>query len=244
MKKTVLVTGGSRGIGRATLLEMARRGCNVIGVSLKSKEQLESAVEEAGAFGVNALAVSGVDVGDYNMCKEKIYDFLKDRGVSVDYIVNNAGISYVGLLQDMAVDDWNRIVSTNLTSVFNMSQLFVPDMVRKGYGKIVNVSSVWGNAGASCEVAYSATKGGINSFTKALAKELAPSNIQVNAVAFGAIDTEMNSFLSSEDRSLLEEEIPSGRMGYVEEAAKMLADVMESPAYLTGQIITMDGGWI
>ncbi len=244
MAKTVLVTGASRGIGKAVLLEMARRGYNVVGVCLKNKEKLEETIEEARAFGVNALALYGINVGDYNMCVEKIYDYLKKNNIFIDCVINNAGISYVGLLQDMSINEWNTILSTNLTSVFNMSKLFIPDMIKKGAGKIVNVSSVWGNVGASCETAYSATKGGINSFTKALAKELAPSNIQVNAVAFGAIDTEMNSFLSEEERVQLEEEIPAGRLGTVEEAAKMLADIVESPSYLTGQIITMDGGWI
>lgn len=242
--KTVMITGASRGIGRAAVSELARRGYNIVGIALNSSEKLEEAMNGARAFGVNALAVCGVDVGDYNSCKEKLYDYLRVQNISVDYIVNNAGISYVGLLQDMDISDWNRIVSTNLTSVFNTSKLFVPDMIRKECGKILNISSVWGNVGASCEVAYSATKGGINSFTKALAKELAPSGIQVNAVAFGAIDTEMNSFLSEEDKKMLTDEIPAGRMGNTEEAAKMIADILESPSYLNGQIITMDGAWI
>lgn len=244
MIKTVLITGASRGIGRASLLEMARRGYNVIGVCLTHKEELEAAAEEARAFGVNVLAISGTDVGSYKECREKIYNTIKEIGVMPDCIVNNAGISYVGILQEMDIEEWNRIISVNLTSVFNMSKLFIPDMIRKGCGKIINISSVWGSAGASCEAAYSASKGGMNALTKALAKELAPSNIQVNAVAFGTIDTEMNSFLTREDRVSLEEEIPSGRFGYVEEAAKMVADVTELPAYVTGQIITMDGGWL
>lgn len=244
MSKTILITGASRGIGRAAMVELAKRGYDVIGVSLNNKEKLEQAVEEARAFGVNALAFSGVDVGNYNDCKEKLYDVIKEKSIRVQYLINNAGISYVGLIQHMDVEEWNRIISTNLNSVFFLSKLFIPDFVRENQGKILNVSSVWGNAGASCEAAYSASKGGVNSFTKALAKELAPSNIQVNAVAFGAIDTEMNSFLSGEDKKALEEEIPAGRMGTVEEAAKIIGDILEGPEYLTGQIITMDGGWM
>lgn len=244
MSKTILITGASRGIGRAAMVELAKRGYDVIGVSLNNKEKLEQAVEEARAFGVNAHAFSGVDVGNYNDCKEKLYDVIKEKSIRVQYLINNAGISYVGLIQHMDVEEWNRIISTNLNSVFFLSKLFIPDFVRENQGKILNVSSVWGNAGASCEAAYSASKGGVNSFTKALAKELAPSNIQVNAVAFGAIDTEMNSFLSGEDKKALEEEIPAGRMGTVEEAAKIIGDILEGPEYLTGQIITMDGGWM
>lgn len=244
MPKTVLVTGASRGIGRAALLELARRGYNVAGLCLNNKQKLETAIDEAKSFGVEALAIPDLNVGDYNQCKNGLYDYIHSQGITIDYIVNNAGISYVGLLQDMSAEDWNNIVSVNLTSVFNICKLFIPDMLQKGEGRIVNVSSVWGNVGASCEVAYSATKGGINSFTKALAKELAPSDIQVNAIAFGAIDTEMNNHLSEEEKKELEWEIPAGRMGTVEEAAKLIADTLEMPKYLTGQIITMDGGWI
>lgn len=243
MSKTVLITGASRGIGKSCLLEFARRGYDVVGVCKNSGELLEEAVKEAMEFGVLAYSCSGVDIGDYRQC-ENLYKDIKNKGLSVDIVVNNAGISYVGLLQDMSIEQWNEIVATNLTSVFNTSKLFVPDMIRKNCGKIINISSVWGNVGASCEVAYSATKGGVNSFTKALAKELAPSDIQVNAIAFGAIDTKMNSFLSTEDKMALEDEIPAGRFGTVEEAAKLVADVAETSAYLTGQIITMDGGWI
>lgn len=243
MSKTVLITGASRGIGRAALIELARRGYNVIGVCLNNSEKLEKAVEEAGEFGVRTLAISGVNVGDYHQCSKGIYDYIYSHGMSVDCIVNNAGISHVGLIQDMSIDEWNNIIAVNITSVFNMCKLFIPDMLKKGKGKIVNISSVWGNVGASCEAAYSAAKGAVNSFTKALAKELAPSGIQVNAIAFGAIDTEMNNHLSSEERAELEGEIPIGRMGTVEEAAKLIADTIEMPEYVTGQVITMDGGW-
>ena len=244
MSRTVLITGASRGIGRAALIELSRRGYNVIGVCRNNRKKLEKAIEEANSFGVMALAVPDINVGDYDQCKKGIYEYIHSQGMSVDCIVNNAGISHVGLLQDMSPDEWNNIISVNLGSVFNICSLFIPDMIKKSSGKIINISSVWGNAGASCEVAYSASKGGINSFTRALAKELAPSGIQVNAIAFGAIDTEMNNHLSQEERLMLEGEIPMGRMGMVEEAAKLIADTIEMPEYLTGQIITMDGGWI
>ena len=136
-----------------------------------------------------------------------------------------------------------RVIRTNLTSVFNCCRLAIPDMVRKKSGRIINISSVWGSRGASCEVAYSATKGGINAFTKALAKELAPSNIQVNAIACGAIDTEMNYILKNEDLIALADEIPMGRLGHAEEVAELAYHLGTETEYLTGQIIGLDGGW-
>ena len=161
----------------------------------------------------------------------------------VDILINNAGISYVGLLTDMTANDWNRIVSTNLSSVFNCCHQAIPHMVHQKEGKIVNISSVWGCIGASCEVAYSATKGGVNSFTMALAKELAPSNIQVNAIACGAIDTSMNSFLSPDEKTALIDEIPSGRLGTTKEVADFVFEICHNNSYLTGQVIRLDGGW-
>ena len=162
----------------------------------------------------------------------------------IDVVVNNAGISHIGLLTDMTPDDWNHIMSVNLSSCFYTAKVFVPSMVQKQTGRIVNISSMWGNVGASCEVAYSASKGGMHAFTKALAKELAPSGIAVNAIACGVIDTDMNAFLTAEERAELEAEIPVGRFAKPEEVADALIHLVESPAYLTGQIISMDGGYI
>ena len=162
----------------------------------------------------------------------------------MELLINNAAVSYVGLLTDMTGEDWDETVSTNLTSVFNTCHAFVPDMVREKEGRIINVSSVWGLVGASCEVAYSATKGAVNAFTKALAKELAPSGIPVNAAAFGVIDTDMNRNLSDEDRSALEEEIPVGRMATPDEAAQLIVKLSEMPEYFTGEVVKFDGGWI
>ena len=175
---------------------------------------------------------------------EAMIDYTVEAFGKVDVVINNAGISYIGLLQDMSPEEWDRIVRTNLTSVFNCSKLAIPHMLEQKSGKILNISSVWGNVGASCEVAYSATKGGINSFTRALAKELAPSNVQVNAVACGAIDTDMNHFLEKEELEALKEEIPAGRLAKPEEVAQLLLQLARSDSYLTGQIIGFDGGWI
>ncbi len=242
--KTVLVTGASRGIGKACAIEFARRGYNLAITSYKNDKLLCEVKEQILEMGVKCYLLPNVDIGNYQACEEKIYNELNKEGIHIDILVNNAGISHIGLLQDMTFDEWNQIINTNLTSIFNTCKLFVPNMVNKQKGRIINVSSVWGNVGASCEVAYSATKGGINSFTKSLAKELAPSGIQVNAIAFGTIDTEMNNFLSEEDKNALCDEIPMGRFGQVEEAAKLLCDIAEGPKYLTGQIITMDGAWL
>ena len=140
--------------------------------------------------------------------------------------------------------DWQRLIKTNIEGVFNCCHLAVPEMVRRQSGRIINISSVWGSVGASCEAVYSATKGAINSFTKALAKELAPSHIPVNALACGAIDTQMNQFLSEEERQMLIDEIPACRMGLPREVAELIWQIAQAPEYMTGQIITLDGGWL
>lgn len=150
----------------------------------------------------------------------------------------------MGLFQDMTPEEWKQILDTNLSSAFYTSKLAVTNMIQQKSGKIINISSVWGNAGASTEAAYSASKGGLNSFTKALAKELAPSNIQVNAIALGMMDTDMNNCFSMEEKASIIEDIPAGRMGNPKEAAELVINLLKSPAYLTGQIITLDGGWL
>lgn len=242
MNDYVIITGASRGIGKETAKAFAKKGFNLILTCHKNKEFLNSVAEDCRALGVSCELFTG-DVGDHDFCRA-VYNFIEENGIRVKYLVNNAGISYVGLLQDMSIDDWNRVVNTNLTSVFSMSSGIIPHFLKNGEGKIINISSVWGNTGASCEVAYSATKGGINSFTKALAKELAPSNIQVNAIAFGAVDTDMNRCFSDEELKELETEIPAGRMATASEAAEMILSVAFSGPYLTGQVITFDGGWM
>lgn len=240
-RKTVLVTGASRGIGKAIAVKFAKKGYNVVINCIRSEERLMQTKKEIESYQVPCLAYLG-DMGDMEQCKELFAKVKKQFG-TVDVLVNNAGISYIGLLQDMTAADWDRVIRTNLTSVFNCSKLAIPDMVAQKYGKIINISSVWGNVGASCEVAYSATKGGINAFTKALAKELAPSNIQVNAVACGAIDTEMNQFLEQDELISLVDEIPTGRLGRAEEVADLVYHLGYKNAYLTGQVIGLDGGW-
>lgn len=241
-RKTVLVTGASRGIGKAIAVKFAKKNYNIVINCIQSEERLMQTKKDIESYQVPCLAFMG-DVGDPEQCKT-LFEQIKKQFGTLDVLVNNAGISYIGLLQDMKIKDWDRIVRTNLTSVFNLCKLAIPGMVAQQYGKIINISSVWGNVGASCEVAYSATKGGINAFTKALAKELAPSGIQVNAVACGAIDTEMNHFLEEEELISLVDEIPAGRLGQAEEVADLVYHLGYKNSYLTGQIIGLDGGWI
>lgn len=242
MSKTVLITGSSRGIGRAVALEYAKRGYTIVLNCSKSTDSMEKVKKEAEALGAPCLAVRA-DVGRKDECI-RLFREIEDRFGTVDILINNAGISRIGLLQDMEFEEWDRLIASNLTSVFHCCKLAIPGMIKKQAGRIVNISSVWGVCGASCEAAYSASKGGVNAFTRALAKELAPSNIQVNAVACGAIDTEMNRFLSAEETEALLEEIPAGRMGTPKEAAQIVLSLTESTSYLTGQVIQLDGGWI
>ena len=168
---------------------------------------------------------------------------IKQAG-EIHVLVNNAAISYVGLLTDMSIQQWHEVMDTNLNALFYTCRLVIPQMVQRKAGRIINVSSVWGNVGASMEVAYSTAKGGVNSFTKALAKELAPSGIQVNGVAFGVIDTDMNACFTREEMESLREEIPADRIGSAREAGEMIRQMLYLPDYLTGQMIAMDGGWI
>lgn len=240
--KTVFVTGSSRGIGKAIAFRFAQAGYNIVINGVRNQEKLKQTKTEIEQYKVSCLAYLG-DMGDHNKAKE-LFSMINERFGHVDVLVNNAGISYVGLLTDMSVEDWDMIIRANLTSVFNCCSLAVPDMVREKRGKIINISSVWGNVGASCEVAYSASKGAMNAFTKALAKELAPSNIQVNAIACGAIDTEMNRFLTDDELIQLSKDIPTGRLGRVEEVAELAYYLASSSEYLTGQIIGLDGGWV
>lgn len=242
MNKTVVVTGASRGIGRAVSLYYAQNGFNVCICCRKNSEKLEQLRQEILKYGVSCLSYVG-DIGIYKNCEEFFKLIIKSFS-KIDVLVNNAGISYIGLLQDMTPDEWHDIVESNLTSVFNCCKLTIPNMLNRHDGKIINISSVWGCVGASTEVAYSATKGGINSFTKALAKELAPSNIQVNAIACGIIDTDMNSFLNKDDLQSIIDEVPAGRIGKPEDVAKLVFDISNTSSYLTGQIIKLDGGWI
>lgn len=242
-RQTALITGASRGIGRAAATAFAKGGYDLVLNCARAKDELSALADSlTQTYSIQTLCCCG-DIGDYAFVREmfgQIHLFCQGP----DVLINNAGISYIGLLSETPYESWERLLRTNLTGVFSCCKFAIPSMVKKKSGKIINISSDWGICGASCEAAYSATKGGVNAFTKALAKELAPSNIQVNAVACGVIDTDMNACFSQNERSRLEEEIPAGYFAKPEEVARFLFELAQAPAYLTGQIISFDGGWI
>lgn len=243
MNKTVLITGASRGIGAAIAKTFAEAGYGLALCCRNSMDELEDLAQKLRTSYQVPIRIFQGNVGDESFVSHMIEETLKEFG-HLDVLINNAGIAHIGLLADMTLEDWNQIVTTNLTSAFLTCKYATPSMITRKQGKIINISSVWGICGASCEVAYSACKGGLNTFTKALGKELAPSNIQVNAIACGVIDTQMNACFSAEEKAELAEEIPAGRFGTPEEVAHLALQLATENSYLTSQIITLDGGWI
>ena len=242
MKKTVLITGASRGIGRAAALRFAQGGYDLILACREQKAKLAEVRAEAEARGARCLTFAG-DLSRQGTV-DRLWDKLEAEGFSVDVLLSNAGTTVTNVLQNLTPEDWQRVMDTNLTPLFLLSRRAIPEMLKKGHGKILATSSVYGSVGGACEVAYSASKGAINGFVRALSKELAPSNIQVNAVAPGAIDTELIADIGEEGYARLDEEIPAGRLGRPEEVAEAFFFLAEAPAYVTGQILTVDGGWM
>lgn len=241
-KRTAFVSGASRGIGKAIAEKLAEEGCDLALTCEKRIDALKKLAEELeDQYGVKVLALP-TDMGDAAAVAAMGERVLQEFG-AVDLVVNNAGISMVGLVTDLTVEQWQRIVNVNLSSLFYTTKAFVPGMVHRKSGGILNISSMWGSVGASCEVAYSATKGGVNSYTRALAKELAPSGIRVNALACGCIDTDMNRVFSEEERAALAEEIPMGRFAKPSEVAQAAWDIMNL-TYVTGQILGVDGAYL
>ena len=240
--KVILVTGASRGLGRAIAIELASKGAAIAINYSKDDEGAKATLENViknGGYG----KLFKKDISNYNNCRELIDEVIGTFG-KLDVLVNNAGISKFGLLMDMSLEEINDLVNTNLMGAIYLSKLAINNMMRNG-GNIINISSVWGEVGASCEVIYSATKGGLNLFTKALAKEVASFNIRVNSVAPGVINTEMNNVLDSEDKEVLKNEIPMMRFGEAHEVARVVSFLCEDKCkYLTGQIIRIDGGFI
>ena len=242
-KKTVLITGASRGIGRACALKFASCGYHVFLNSNKSIAELKAVETMINSLpGGSCESVPG-DVGNPEDVS-KIFHAIRQSCEGIDVLINNAGIAFMGLMHEMTDAEWDRIIRTNLSSVFYCSRAALPYMISRKKGSIVNISSMWGTVGASCEVAYSAAKSGIHGLTRGLAKELAPSNIPVNAIACGVIDTQMNSMLTNEDKEVLCNDIPSGRFASPEEVADLAYNIVNSSSYMTGQIIGMDGGYI
>lgn len=242
MTPTAIITGASGGIGSAIAKKLAEKGYSLVLLGNRSTEALKKTADDCRTFGHTAETLTG-DLQTGTETSRLMSQAVELLG-HIDCLVNCAGISHIGLLTDMTDEEWHRVLDCNLSSVFYCCRSIVPEMVHKKRGRILNISSVWGNSGASCEVAYSASKGGLNAFTKGLAKELAPSGIAVNALSCGIIDTAMNQCFSKEEIQALCDDIPAGRMGTPEEAAAMAALMLEAPLYLTGQVITMDGGWI
>jgi len=243
INKYVLITGSSRGIGRATALKFASEGFHVFLNCCTSFKQLEEVGREIHLQGKGSCQMIPGDVGNPDSVKE-MFGIIEDACPCLDVLVNNAAISHIGLLTDLSTKQWNRMIQTNLSSAFYCSREAIPGMIARKSGKIINISSIWGRVGASCEVAYSATKAGLDGFTKALAKELAPSNVQVNAISCGVVDTDMNSSLSHVEKHELKNEIPAGRFATVEEVAELIFDISNGHNYLTGQIIGLDGGYL
>ena len=239
--KVAIVTGASRGIGKGIAIELAKAGASVV-INYKSNDKAaEETLQEIRVLGACAIKIKG-DVSDYEFSKKLIKTTIEKLG-KIDILVNNAGIAKVGLFMDAEPVEWDNVLNVNIKGAINCSHSAVEEMIRKKSGTIINISSIWGNVGASCEVIYSASKGAINSFTKALAKELAPSNIRVNAIAPGVINTEMNSWLSDEERKALAYEIPMMKFGEVQDVGMLVTFLAsENSKYITGQVITIDGG--
>lgn len=239
---TVLITGGSRGIGAAIAERFASVGMRIVIHYMQAHEAANEVARRCLELGCDVMTISA-DLRDREQL-QRMHDKLEAEGFQPDIVVNNAGASYYGLFTDVTEEEWDECMAINLKGTFMTTQLFVPYMIRQKYGRIINVSSVWGITGASCEVMYSAAKGGINSFTKALAKELAPSGVTVNAVAPGAVDTDMLKHLAHDEREALEEEIPVGRLGSPEEIASLVYFLaLPESSYITGQVISPNGGW-
>lgn len=241
--KTAFVTGGAGGIGTAISSMLALSGYNVAIGYNNSKEaanSLKHCLLDAGA-NVDAFFC---DVTDIASIESAISDCVHEFG-EINVLINNAAISQQKLFTDITADEWRQMMNVNIDGVFNMTRAVLPPMIRKKYGRIINVSSIWGMVGASCEVHYSTAKAAIIGFTKALAKEVAPCGITVNCVAPGVIETSMNNFLCDEEISCLKEEIPAGRFGTPEEVAHCILNLAdEKSGYLTGQIISPNGGLV
>lgn len=239
----MLITGASRGIGRATAILFAKEGYNIAINYNHSEIEATELANKLSSEGCHAISVQA-DVSDMNQVMDMVKRCESQFG-SVDVLVNNAGIAQQKLFTEITADDWNRMFAVNVTGVFNCCKCVLPSMIRKHLGKIINVSSMWGISGASCEVHYSAAKAAVIGLTKALAREVGPSNIQVNCVAPGVIDTEMNVALNPDDLKSLCDETPLGRIGKPCEIAETILFLASTKAdFITGQVLSVNGGLV
>lgn len=240
--KTVLITGAACGIGRACAIEFARAGYFTIINYNKSEKESIALEDEIKGFGGQCVRICA-DISKKSEA-QKLFTEIERLGLGIDILINNAGISSVKMLCDTEEEEYNRIFDINMKGVYLCSREATRNMVSKKWGRIINISSVWGVYGASCESVYSASKAAVIGFTKALAKEFAPSGICVNAIAPGVIDTKMNKCFSDEEREALKNEIPAGRFGESSEVAKLALFLAgDNASYITGQVIGIDGGF-
>lgn len=240
---TVLITGASRGIGAQCAIAFAKAGYDVALNYRRNAEKASALVKEIQTFGVRAIAVQA-DVADSTQVKRMFEDVRAGLG-AIDVLVNNAGISHVGLLTDMTDDEWRRLIDTDLSGTFYCSREALPDMIRAHSGVIVNIASMWGEVGASCEAAYSAAKAGVIGLTKALAKEVGPSGVRVNAVSPGVVMTDMMAGFSDEDVAALKDDTPLVSLGSPEDIADaVLFLASEKARFITGQVLSVNGGMV
>lgn len=241
VNKVVIVTGASRGIGKCIASTLAKKGYRVVANYNKSEKEAECLKNELEKQGYN-INLFRADVSKRDEVVNLI-NFTIERYGKIDCIINNAGIDQIKMFLDITDEDWNNIINNNLNSVFYMCQEALKYMIHEKNGSIINISSIWGQVGASCESAYSVSKAGIDALTKSLAKELGPSNIRVNSIAPGFIDTDMNKNLNEKEKNEIIEEIPLQKIGKTVDIAKCV-EWLINDEYVTGQIIGINGGWL
>ncbi len=234
--KVAIVTGASRGIGKQIAIELAKKGYNVIANYNQSEKEAMKLKQDIG------LDIYKADVSKREEVK-KMIKYAEEKYGQIDILVNNAGISQTKMFTDVTDEDWNKIITNNLYSAFCTTQEVLPNMIHQKAGCIINISSIWGLVGASCESIYAISKAGIDAMTKSLAKELGPSNIRVNSIAPGLINTDMNNNLSENDIKEIIEETPLQKMGLPEDIAKCVCWLVEDK-FTTGQVISINGGWV
>lgn len=243
--KTAIVTGASRGVGKATAEIFAQKGYRLVINCRSNFDLLEDIAAKLRSYS-EVVTVHGTVTDDVlksalNIDLDSVMPIQSEDEI---LLINNAGISTFNLCQDVTDEELSTMLSANVSDMFKLTRSAIPYMLKTGNGRILNVSSVWGVSGASMESVYSLTKGAVNAFTKALGKELAPNHIPVNSVAIGCVDTDMNAWMSPEDRAAVEDEIPFGRMATPEEVGEFIYLLAQAPRYLTAQVIQFDGGWI